>query len=287
MPRRALVMVNEGVGELRREPSHRAEQVSQVVLGTVLTTIGQADQRRWLHVVGPDGYPGWIRSWAVHPLRGRDREAFEAGPQVEVDALVTRVRSRADSRAPGIREATLGVRLPRLGRAGRWVRVRLPDGLTGYLPVGDLLIDRKTLRPRPRTPDLISVVRCASRFLGVPYQWGGVTAKGLDCSGLVQTVFRIHGLLLPRDAQDQFRWAARETVLSREVEQAKPGQLVFFGPSDDRIGHVGISLENGNFLHARGRVRINSLLPGTPDFDRGLSRQFRAIAPLVLPRPSG
>jgi hypothetical protein len=282
MPKRALVMVNESVGELRREPAHASEQVSQVVLGTVLTTVGHAEERRWLHAVGPDGYPGWIRSWAVHPVASGDVDAFHAGPLVELDALVARIRARADARSEGIREATLGVRLPRLGRTGRWVRVLLPDGEKGYLRVDELLIDRKTLRPRLRTHDLFSVVRCAKRFLGVPYQWGGVTAKGLDCSGLVQTVFRLHGVLLPRDAKDQFRWAARETYLYREAEEVQFGHLVFFGPSDRRVGHVGISLGAGNFLHARGRVRVNSLLPGSPDFDRDLSRQFRGAAPILL-----
>jgi gamma-D-glutamyl-L-lysine dipeptidyl-peptidase len=284
---RDTVIVNEAVGEIRKEPGHATEQVSQVVLGTPLTVLRTTDERRWLRVQCPDGYKGWIRSWAVHPLSRRELAAFQSGPLVEVDALSARVRADPGLRSDGIREATLGVRLPRLGRSGLWIRVELPDSQRGYLHARDLLVDQRTLRPRPRTRDLYSVVRSAMRFLGVPYQWGGVTAKGLDCSGLVQTVFHLHGVLLPRDAKDQFRWARKETYVYRAPEGIQFGHLVFFGPSDEAVGHVGISLGNSEFLHARGRVRVNSLLPGNPLFDRDLYRQFRGASPILLQQPPG
>ena len=284
---RELVVVNEAVGEIRKEPDHAAEQSSQVVLGSPLVVLRTAQERRWLRVQCPDGYKGWIRSWAVHPMGARELAAFQSRPMVEVDALVARVRREPSTRGDGIREVTLGVKLPRTGRSGLWTRVELPDGQRGYIHARDLLVDQKTLRPRPRTRDLYSVVRSAQRFLGVPYQWGGVTAKGLDCSGLVQTVFHLHGVLLPRDAKDQFRWARKETYLYGEPGETQFGHLVFFGPADERIGHVGISLGNNDFIHARGRVRINSLLPGNPLFDRDLYRQFRGASPVLLQQPPG
>lgn len=276
------VVVNEAVGEIRRLADHAAEQTSQVVLATPLVVLRRAKEGRWLRGQAPDGYVGWIRSWSVCPMGTRELDAYRSGPTVEVDALVARIFERPTRRSPAIREAPLGARLGRVGRSGNWIRVLLPDGARGYLHARDLLVDRKTLRARQRPRDIYSVVRTAQRFLGVPYQWGGVTAKGIDCSGLTQTAFRLHGVLLPRDSRDQYRWAKRETYVAPDPQDAQFGHLVFFGTGASRISHVGISLGDGKFLHSRGRVRLNSLRPQDPDFDRDLFRQYRGSSPVLL-----
>jgi len=279
---KGFVVVNEAVGELRRKPDHASEQVSQVVLAAPLKVLGSRDGGRWVRIEAPDGYRGWIRSWSVHPMSVREAREYRNGPLVEVDALVARIHERATARSPAIREAPFGAVLRRVGRSGSWIRVELPDGQKGYLHVKKLLVDRKTFRSRQRARDIPSVLRTAQRFLGIPYQWGGVTPKGLDCSGFTQTVFRAHGVELPRDSSDQFRWARRETYLQREPGDIQFGYLVFFGEADSKIGHVGISLGDGNFIHARGRVRIDSLRPEAPGFERELYRIFRGASPVLL-----
>lgn len=276
------VVVNEGVGELRRKPDHAAEQVSQAVLGTPLQVLSTRDKGRWVRAQAPDGYKAWIRSWSVVPMSARELKSYHNGPFVEIDALVARVRERATNRSPALREAPVGTRLRRLGRSGNWIRVLLPDGERGFLHAKDLLVDKNTLRSRSRPQDIPSLLRSAQRFLGVPYQWGGITAKGLDCSGLIQTLFEMHGVLLPRDSKDQFRWVRKHAYVYRESADVQYGHLVFFGETDARVAHVGIALEHGEFLHARGRVRINSLRPEDPAFDRELYRQFRGAGPVLL-----
>jgi len=279
---KGIVVVNEAVGELRRRPEHTSEQVSQVVLATPLKVLSSRGGGRWHRIEAPDRYEGWIRSWSVHPVSSREARAYRSGPVVEVEALVASVHERGTARSPVIREAPFGSILRRVGRSGSWIRVELPDGQKGYLHARKLLVDRKTFRARQRAGDIPSVLRTAHRFLGVPYQWGGVTAKGIDCSGLTQTVFRAHGVALPRDSKDQFRWARRETYMNREPADLPFGHLVFFGETDARVVHVGISLGEGNFLHSRGRVRINSLRPGTPGFQPELYRIFRGASPVLF-----
>ena len=278
--RHALVL--ESVAEMRRRPAHAAEQVSQVVLGTPLMVLSRTRSDAWWRVEAPDGYKGWIRSWSLHPASRSEAAAYRNGPGVEVDSLVARVRERPSGRSLPVREAPIGSRLRRLGRAGRWIRVVLPDGATGFLHARDLLLDRRTFRPRQRPKDIPALLATAHRFLGVPYQWGGVTAKGVDCSGLVQTVFRLHGVLLPRDARDQHRWVRENAYLQADPLEMQFGHLLFFGAPRARVTHVALGLARGRYLHARGRVRIGSLRAEDPEFDPELFRLYRGSGPVLL-----
>lgn len=96
-------------------------------------------------------------------------------------------------------------------------------------------------------------------YIGVPYRWGGVSPiTGMDCSGLVQLVFRnAAGINLPRTAIEQATQGNRVSL--REL---RPGDLVFFNTIGRNISHVGIYVGNGKFLHAptTGKfVRIDKL----------------------------
>lgn len=88
------------------------------------------------------------------------------------------------------------------------------------------------------------VISTAEQYLGVPYLWGGTDPdRGLDCSGLVQLVYRQNGVDLPRVSRDQAR-AGRELA---SLDQARPGDLVFF---HSPVSHVGIYLGDGMMLDA-------------------------------------
>ena len=82
----------------------------------------------------------------------------------------------------------------------------------------------------------------AARLVGTPYQYGGSSPAGFDCSGLVWYVYRELGVAVPRTAAEQ-----RVAVEHVDMEGLRPGDLVFFYTPAD---HVGVYLGAGEFVHA-------------------------------------
>jgi probable lipoprotein NlpC len=89
------------------------------------------------------------------------------------------------------------------------------------------------------------LIRAAQKYRGVPYRYGGMDQRGLDCSGLVFLSFRDSlKVEVPRRAEDLYYWTER-----LERDQVQPGDLVFFQQSG-RIFHVGIYIGEGWFFHS-------------------------------------
>jgi cell wall-associated NlpC family hydrolase len=151
------------------------------------------------------------------------------------------------------------VRLPVRARVGLAApHVDLPDGSRGTVIAGRVTsYDRIVARARAVPPDLWAL----KTFAGTPYQWGGVTPWGVDCSGLVQTTFLARGQALPRDAAQQ---AERGDLV--EPGKQEPGDLLFFAEQGDRITHVAIAGERDTLVHstlACGGLVRESWSPGS------------------------
>ncbi|SFI94449.1 SH3 domain-containing protein [Kaistella treverensis] len=117
-----------------------------------------------------------------------------------------------------------------------------------------------------------NIIETAMKFLNVPYLWSGRSFFGIDCSGFVQLVYKVHGIALPRDAYQQ---AVIGEVLSF-VEESRPGDLAFFENSEGQIVHVGILLNNFEIIHAFGKVRIDAL-DTTGIFNKDLNRHTHKL----------
>lgn len=186
-----------------------------------------------------DRYLGWVPEAAVGALP----HATHA-----LTALRAHVYSRPRVSAARLLPLAYGAPLHRLSERDGWAEVSLSTG-TGFVQRRLVEASPHTLEPNPE-----SIVAFALRFLETPYVWGGVSAWGLDCSGLVQTVYRAHGVSLPRDSDQQV--SCGEAV---EVTKVRPADLLFFP------GHVALSLGGERFLHANAHhmgVSIDSFADG-------------------------
>jgi cell wall-associated NlpC family hydrolase len=126
--------------------------------------------------------------------------------------------------------------------------------------------------PNPSFLNVENVSETAKQFLNVPYLWSGRSFFGIDCSGFVQLIYKVHGISLPREAQQQSEIGE---VLSF-VEESKPGDLAFFENKEGKISHVGMMLNNQEIIHASGKVRIDSL-DSTGIFNKELNKHTHKL----------
>lgn len=146
--------------------------------------------------------------------------------------------------------------------------VQLPDGRRGFILDDTEDAQFQSFRQR--------ILFTAERYLGASYIWGGKTALGFDCSGFVQTVYRLNGIQLPRDTTQQIE--VGELIHSRTELQA--GDLVFF-KENGRVNHVGIAYDTDSFIHCSGFVRRNSFAESDPDYSNTLTEKRAEMKRIV------
>lgn len=213
---------------------------TQLLLGDSVKVL--ALQGQWAKVVVPAqktpldsrGYPVWIplRQLTAIPPKNAIRSVIVVKP-------TTVLRSPTGAKTLRV---SFGTALPVLGEAAKTYDVAIPGGL--------MVVDKSavSLRALPQTG--ASIIATARSFLGLKYLWGGTSGFGYDCSGLVYSIFKAHGILLPRDSDPQSR-------VGQAVSRAnlQPGDLVFFS-SGGSAYHVAIYAGQG--------LVIDSPSPGYP-----------------------
>ncbi|HLK16536.1 MAG TPA: C40 family peptidase, partial [Fimbriimonadaceae bacterium] len=150
-------------------------------------------------------------------------------------------------------------------RSADWTSVVLQNGSKGYIPTDAVaVLPYNVLQGAPqrdRSRDLASrgdatgttyspgdVAGLATEFIGTPYKWGGQDLNnGIDCSGFVKKMFGAIGVNLPRTAAEQVNYG--EPVTRLEYLQ-RGDRLYFWSSSRGKIGHTGIYLGNGYFVHS-------------------------------------
>ena len=187
-------------------------------------------------------------------------ETMELSAEGWVDGTSVRMRAAAGTDSEVVRMTTDGESVEIIGVEGEWYKV-VAGGETGYIRSDYVsLVEPDSAAATVTDGSLGSqIVAFAEQYLGVPYVWAGnYPNTGFDCSGFVCYVFRNFGCSLYRTTYDQYDYNGEYVA----KEDLQVGDLVFFSSSSYAVGHVGIYIGDGEFIHASsgaGYVTISGL----------------------------
>lgn len=223
---------NLSIIPLRAEPSDKSEQVSQVLFGESFEITEWKEN--WVRIISAyDNYEGWIGRQQFVMLGHMAYRGFKQNPPLLTYRAITQA----------------------------W---KIVNNSVLYLPIGSSLsfLEGTTCYVGNERFEIIGVIgdsenllATAISFLNTPYLWGGRTHFGIDCSGFTQTVFRLRGISLLRDASMQVNQGSAVNY----IKECRLGDLAFFENAEGKVVHVGILLGDGKIIHASGRVKIDSI----------------------------
>jgi len=217
---------------VRKEPSHRTEMTNQLLFGETMEVLEAKGE--WFKIKSLyDDYEGWL----THHLISEINEQIATTPLEHVaisDLNLLLFRGNVMKVTAGSHLTCFNIHTNELW-TGEWEYRGSIKNIKGIFDKDD-------------------VGRYAMEWLNAPYLWGGKTFMGVDCSGFVQTVFKIFGVRLKRDAYQQ---AEQGTGIN--LSEVRTGDVAFFHNEHGRVIHVGIMLDADRIIHASGKVRIDRL----------------------------
>jgi len=222
---------------LRSVDHDTSEMITQLLFGECVNILEVKE--KWILVQNiNDGYRGWADRKMIHVLTDMQKDEIDKAAPFCVHTPYITVQKLSGG----------NMLLP-----GGSLLYQLKDGVFSF--AGENYATETVMYPveQQRTGDLLCEL--ALQYLNSPFLWGGKSIFGIDCSGLVQVVFSMIGISLPRDAAQQIEHGEVIDFLS----EVKPGDLAYFEDSEGAIVHVGIMLNHRQVLHAAGCVKIENM----------------------------
>lgn len=267
-----FVRISIPVACMRDGQSHASQLISQAVLGTPMQVVDKGDGE-WWKLKGPDGYEGYVIANSFVELEPDSLYAWKKSDRLRVSSLreATVYVSPGDNSPRNIVTSLVNgsVVNGEYNPKSEYLKIILPDGRKGYIRTQDVVpLDSSA------PIDFDKLVDFCYAYMGSPYLWGGNSTKSMDCSGLVRVAFGDQGILLPRDAKDQYN--VGEPV---EIGDLRRGDLMFFSSSPDGgINHVAIYDGEDRYIHCSGMVKTSLMKPDDPDFSTRCYRGARRIS---------
>jgi hypothetical protein len=257
-------LINLSVANLRSEPYHSAELATQALMGTPVKILKL--KKGWLLIQTPDNYISWIDSEGVFPVSKSQFEIWKKSKRIIFTGDNAIVFENENLENP-ISDITMGNILEVAEINKKNINLQLPDGRTGFIEASNW-IDFDDFKNTQC--DSIQLKKLALQMMGRPYLWGGTSARAMDCSGFVKTIYFMNGVILARDASLQFK-QGKNVETDLDFRNLQTGDLLFFGLKNPEnqittITHVALSLGNTEFIHASGKIQKNSFDPESEIF---------------------
>lgn len=251
-------LIAVSVANLRKQPRHSAELVSQAILGTPVRILKDSAGHYLLQT--PDKYIGWVTKASVKSLNDKQIQDWKKSNRYIYTNISGWLYADTTSEA-SLTDVCMGSLLVVIEKTQQWLHALLPNGQMAYVQATHATpFDAWAENTKPNATLLQQL---AAQLMGVSYLWGGTSTKMLDCSGFTKTIYFMNGMLLARDASQQIL-QGQTIAYDNTFDTIEKGDLLFFGTEkkgSKRVTHVGMALGNGDFIHESEWVRINSLLP--------------------------
>jgi cell wall-associated NlpC family hydrolase len=186
---------------------------------------------------------------------------------------VAAIRREPDESAEQVTQALLREPLTIDEERDGWARVVTVYGYPGWVKL-DALEEGEGELSTPVGTDPLTIAR---GYLGAPYEWGGLTENGIDCSGLVHIAYRAAGRIVPRDA-----WQQEAAGAPVPPGDARPGDLVTYGDRE-RADHVAFVAGAATILHATARNGLGVVEEAEPEELAARRRRVVRLPPFGLP----
>jgi cell wall-associated NlpC family hydrolase len=256
-----VALINLSVANLRAEPYHSAELVTQALLGTPVKVLKK--ENAWFMIQTPENYISWVEPSGITPITENELQNWRQSVRMIFTGNFTEV-FRDERLEQPLSDVTMGNILEVVNQTRRRLELRFPDGRTGFT-ANSGWIDFETFKNETQ-PDTTNTINLARQFTGRPYLWGGTSSRAMDCSGFSKMVYFMNGVILARDASLQVR-NGQLVEPGESFSDFQPGDLLFFGrmtsDSTERITHVAISTGGTEFIHASGKIKENSFNPAS------------------------
>mgnify|MGYP000209405538 FL=1 len=262
----AYGVVHISVCNLREEGKFTSGMSTQALLGMPVKVL---QYNGWYEIQTPDDYTGWVHRMVITPMSKERYDEWNRAEKIVVTSHYGFAYEKPDESSQPVSDVVAGNRLKWEGSKGHFYQVSYPDGRKAYLSKS---ISQPEAEWRASLKqDVESIIETAYSMMGIPYLWAGTSSKGVDCSGLVRTVFFMHDIIIPRDASQQ-AYVGEHIDIAPDFSNVKRGDLVFFGRKataerKEGISHVGIYLGNKQFIHALGDVHVSSMNPADQNYD--------------------